>query len=705
MRPGPLELPNGFRKDVIGYCDQFSCLQGQTINFKLSAYTDGHARASIIELISGDDRPHGTGLVEELVEDFGAVGEIPYQPLVRGSYALLENMPQLSRGKVVIWVQPTLLDGAVQTILNGGGLSLSLSAGGFVARCGEVVLKLDQKVEKNRWYQLLFAFDDTIKLTVNKKSGGSHERSGTWETAVQGSLNLSKGDWFVACATPGQQHFSGRLEGLSVESDDAIEVEWDFARHMYTQDVIDVSGNDRHGRLFQTPTRGVCGVSWNGTVQSYHQDPSQYAAIHFHDDDITDAGWTDTLSWSVPAQLPSGQYALKIDYTASDGTHTEEHLPFFVRAKIAKSKIAYLAPTASYLAYANQRIGFAGTLNDPTIRHPNDAFLFAHEEVGYSMYEYHRDGSGVHFSSRLRPVMNFKPSTGTWAFNADTHVTHWLKGIQQPFDVVTDEDLHLEGLAAISQYEVVITGSHPEYYSTPMRDALKAYLGQGGRFMYLGGNGFYWRVAFDPENPAIMEVRRAEDGTRAWIAHPGEYYHQFTGEYGGLWRRLGQPPNELVGIGFAAQGFDGGTYYRVQSGALDSRVAFITQGVETSEIWGDFGNQGGGAAGEEIDRVDYELGSPAHVVVIATSEEHKPGMLRVKEEFHMTEYPRRQDSKVRADMVFFETPSGGAVFSTGSISYAGALAHNNFDNNIARITRNVLERFIDPTPFEYPDGD
>ena len=76
-------------------------------------------------------------------------------------------------------------------------------------------------------------------------------------------------------------------------------------------------------------------------------------------------------------------------------------------------------------------------------------------------------------------------------------------------------------------------------------------------------------------------------------------------------------------------------------------------------------------------------------------------MLRVKEEFHMTN-PQLQGPHVRADRVFFETPSGGAVFSTGSISYAGAIAHNAFDNDIARITNNVLQRFLDTAPFEYP---
>ena len=54
---------------------------------------------------------------------------------------------------------------------------------------------------------------------------------------------------------------------------------------------------------------------------------------------------------------------------------------------------------------------------------------------------------------------------------------------------------------------------------------------------------------------------------------------------------------------------------------------------------------------------------------------------------------------VRADLVFFETPNGGAVFSTGSIAWAGSLAHNGYDNNVSRLTENVLRRFLDSAPF------
>ncbi len=46
-------------------------------------------------------------------------------------------------------------------------------------------------------------------------------------------------------------------------------------------------------------------------------------------------------------------------------------------------------------------------------------------------------------------------------------------------------------------------------------------------------------------------------------SEPGEYYQSFNGELGGLWRRLGAPPNTLVGSGTVATGFDSASYYRV----------------------------------------------------------------------------------------------------------------------------------------------
>jgi N,N-dimethylformamidase len=60
-----------------------------------------------------------------------------------------------------------------------------------------------------------------------------------------------------------------------------------------------------------------------------------------------------------------------------------------------------------------------------------------------------------------------------------------------------------------------------------------------------------------------------------------------------------------------------------------------------------------------------------------------------------------QSPLIRADMTFFETRGGGAVFSTSSIAWAGAMAWNGYDNEISKITENVLRRFQNQVPFRH----
>jgi N,N-dimethylformamidase len=236
-----------------------------------------------------------------------------------------------------------------------------------------------------------------------------------------------------------------------------------------------------------------------------------------------------------------------------------------------------------------------------------------------------------------------------------------------------------------------------------MLDAVQAFLRRGGRLIYTGANGFYWRCAYHPQAEGVIELRRAEDGLRAWDAEPGEYYHSSNGEYGGLWRRNGRTPQMLTGVGFVAQGFDSSAPYRRTEAAKDPRAAFIFDGVD-EDVFGDYGVMGNGAAGMEIDAADPDLGSPAHTLVLARSEGHSNVYELVSEEITISHSATNvlHNPAVRAEITFFETTSGGAVFSTGSIAYAGALGFNNFQNACARLVGNVLRRFVDPTPFTPP---
>ncbi len=686
-------------KAVVAYVEPLSVTAGDTLRVMVSC-SQAKYHADLVKLICGDDRPRGTGFAEAtVVADFAGTYDGREQPLNCGSYAELRDLPAFLALTFRCDVFPTTPALPNQSIVSGPGFDLSINDAHLMLTARDNTLRLNLPMKASRWHEIHVASDGaTTRLKcIAHGLGVSEPAQAHVEAHGHFGVSTEAGNWYLA-ALQGRPGFNGRIEAPAFGTGEAAVI-WDFSVDMAASTLRASTGHV--AEFMQHPARAVKGRRWDGSTQRWGDDPAQYAAVHFHDDDLTDAKWQADIEWRIPTDLPSGVYAVRLtpqDGDADDAGASEDHAVFFVRPApgARRADVVYLASTASYMAYANQ--------HDSLFRNRNrsEAWYLTHPEVGKSLYEYHSDGSGVMYSSRKRPILNLKPRTLTWSFNADTNVTAWLENEDLPFDVVTDEDLHREGAAILSGYRVVVTGTHPEYYSTRMSDSLQAFLSAGGRLMYMGGNGFYWRIAFDPSDPAVIEVRRAEGGTRMWMAEPGEYYHAFTGEYGGLWRRLGRPPNQLVGIGFAAQGFDGGTYYRLQPDADDPRAAFVMAGINQEQVLGDYGTQGGGAAGEEIDRWDPSLGSPAHALVLASSEDHRPGMMRTIEEFHATESPRSDHPKVRADIVFFETPSGGAVFSTGSISFAGALSHDGYDNDVARMCRNVLTRFASAEAFDYP---
>src|SRR5690606_4051952 len=183
---------------------------------------------------------------------------------------------------------------------------------------------------------------------------------------------------------------------------------WDFAIDIPSTRIVDVSGNDCHGRLVNLPTRGVTGPDWDGSCYAWPHDASHYGAIHFHDDDLYDANWRESFRFTLPDDLASGVYAVRL-YRGDD----EFYMPFAVRAPHGErgSDVVFLLPTASYMAYANNRIGLdvpetelvCGRLIELDER---DLYMQEHPELGLCFYDLHNDGSGVYYSSRLRPVMD-----------------------------------------------------------------------------------------------------------------------------------------------------------------------------------------------------------------------------------------------------------------------------------------------------------
>lgn len=734
---------------VVGYADRLSVQQGETIRFMVSSKLSRY-RADIVRLIHGDTNPRGPGFKEQLVDAVvNKEYDGQYQELPNGSYVTVPDSPALRRTgsfTIAAWIAPTTPDKGAQGIvtkwsesdrsgyalvIDRDGLGLWLGDKGKVEKVSTgtpirgvapalVWAGGHQMTNTTNWCFVAAVFDATAgKVTLYQEPQNAMPLD-TTRAMVDKTVTLKSAGasdapllvaalwaWRDAAIQKAGGHFNGKIEtptifgrALAKTEIDALRqgqavrdpiAAWDFEANMGSRRVSDTSPNLLHGQTVQMPARAVTGHTWSGRETAYQRAKGEYGAIYFHDDDLDDAGWKLGFEYRVPATLKSGVYAARLR-----AGNAEDYVPFYVRPKkgTATAKIAFLVPTFSYLAYANSGA------NDPQL---------------LSLYNFHSDGSGVSYSTMLRPILNMRPKFYTISRINGERVTHqlpadlnfidWLEAKGHQYDVITDQDLDEEGVSVLAPYKVVLTGSHPEYWSGKMLDGLEQYLDRGGRFMYLGGNGLYWVTSMDPEGHHTVEVRR-RDGTEVWEAAPGEYFHSTTGEFGGLWRFRGRPPQKMVGAGFAAQANDTGRPYQRQPASFDPRAAWIFEGIGPDELIGDFPSLvlGYGAAGLEVDRFDQVLGTPPHALLLATASGFSDAYQHVVEEVLQSNSKQSGSINpyVRGDIVYFETPKGGAVFSISSISYSGSLSYNNYTNNVSRMTDNVLRRFAADAPIAVP---
>lgn len=720
---------------ITGYLDNVSGRPGDSFDVKVSAQGVNKYKADVVRIICADPNPVGPGLKYEsqnfeLAEfyparsqciDLGSYGEVP-----ASSCFIAPNM------LIGLLVQPGILRNSSSVLAS----SQNLVGDGWILELSDQEIKFSYKstdapVESiavtismrcSSWYHIWAGYDvleGRLLLGCQSKSDGAL-------SVQERSVELNKLDdcsrlTFAAKKTNNQSadHFNGRLEDPAIYAklpasncppvlpEEAghgeIVAWWDFSIGIGTQTLVDRGSRGLGGRLVNIPYRGMRGINWTGKSMHWQDSLREYAAIHFHEDDLHDCGWDTDFSFKIPTTARSGVYGLRLRQGDS-----QDILPFYVLPANdnKKNKICYLASTFTYQAYANHARGncdedMRSRIKDwsATPHNPDDYPIY-----GQSTYNFHPDGTGTSISSRLRPVLTHRPGfltfmdnegSGLRHFSADSHLLNWFDEAGIEFDVITDEDLDNEGLSLISSYSTVITGSHPEYHTSRMLDYLQSYRDQGGKFIYLGGNGFYWKIARIPSLPGVIELRRAEGGIRAWATAPGESYHQIDGEYGGLWRRNGRPPQKFVGVGFSAQGLFEGSYYRRMPDSFKSEANWIFEGV-TEEKLGDYGLSGGGAAGFELDRADSALGTPEGTIILARSENHSDSFVTVPEELltHINTVTGENPADlIRAEIVYGKLPGGGEIFSVGSICFCGSLNYNNGNNGVSKMLRNVVRRF------------
>jgi N,N-dimethylformamidase len=448
-------------QQIFGYTDRFAARPGEALSFHVSCEYVANYQASLVRLRHGFTGQAGPGFLETAIPaDFegtyrgawfacqpGSFVEVPDERGVLGApddflieAHIFPTLPQGARsghfGAYHVTQNSFGESSGMQAVLGNWseatktGYALVLDQGKptFIWNDGATTktLSLDAAVEGHQWYKLtvrIVSSEGKVHLeqvpvanimnrhAAHKTGALAHSASAAisrrWSTSEApfriGALARRDGyRWLSASA------FNGKIGGITIRrgvSEDVVAA-WHFGQSIRTDglllsDVVDQSANKLHGRCHNAPTRGVAGHRFAGLVEDFRLVPDEYDAIHFHDDDITDAEWPAAFTFKVPQELPAGVYAAKL--TSEDA---EYYIPFFVRAGQKKAEIAVLFSTATYLAYANDRIAFEANgaeiiVSRTPIIDRADLTLQDHPEFGRSCYEIHNDGSGVVFGSLI----------------------------------------------------------------------------------------------------------------------------------------------------------------------------------------------------------------------------------------------------------------------------------------------------------------
>lgn len=747
---------------ITGYTDKVSVAPGDEITAHVSVENATSAHVEVVRLIHGDEHPEGPGFIEELIpssiagehavrKQFVDIGNAVVVDDPTGKLALTDSFTMYA------FVFPTTPDKGRQVIL--GRYSLTENTGYALGIDGHSRLAFwtadgkdsDEVASQiplvhHTWYFVAVSYDAGSgkvilhqQAVVNPYNGrlgrvAPFDHNCTVEQKLRVRPGVASSPFLWAAATNSAPLrgtfkdfvYNGKIDrcgivsgALSLDAMKAIEAAagatsgviaaWDttegYGPDGISDTVVDVGPNALHGRGLHRPVRAMTGYNWSGKHDDWRVAPGEYGGIHFHEDAVSDCEWEPTVTWRVPEGTRSGAYAFRVTIG-----EVEDHIPFFIRPLKATAPILFLMPTNSYLAYANEMIVHHVPVGQAILAHAPvlmeaEADYYQDPKYGRSTYDHFVDGAGVCFTSWKRPILNIRPKWRssaigtTWQFPRDLSLIAWLEAKGFAYDVATDHDLTEQGRALLDQYQVVLTGSHPEYWHEQGLNDMESYLADGGRLMYLGGNGFYWVISYRDGEPHLMEVRKGEAGMRAWQAEPGEYYHQTSAERGGIWRNRARPPQKLTGVGFTTQGFDECHPYRRMPDSYHKSVAWVFDGVE-GEVFGDFGLALGGAAGLETERYDLQLGTPPHTKLLASSTSYSDNYAGVVEDilFNHPGTLGTQNDTVRADMTYFTTANNGAVFATGSIAWISALPCFGYENNVSQVMANVLEAFSKPGP-------
>lgn len=353
--------------------------------------------------------------------------------------------------------------------------------------------------------------------------------------------------------------------------------------------------------------------------------------------------------------------------------------PWIVAPERPKEAVAVLASTNTWNAYNN----FGGRSNyvnatslpdRPVVdarqdldryqdRTPFGTWRFNDDQYGRLSFERPEPGNNIFDDPEPESPVRGRVQCGLAP--AEWRLYAWLEREGVGYDLYAEAQLH-DGTLDLSHYRILIIAVHPEYWTREMYARVKTWVTEeGGRLMYLGGNGLNCEVVLNDDSTMTCRT----------------YLRSVSGEMGGLsedgmvrfesrMHRTLESEANLLGVVCTESGIMTAAPYRVVDA---SHWVYDNTGLQNGALFGHVTLHEripGGASGHETDKMSSS--SPRGTVLLAKGTNPDNG---------------------GAEMVMVAHESGGAVFSVGSITWVASLFT---DDAVAAITRNVLRRWLQP---------
>jgi N,N-dimethylformamidase len=585
-----------------------------------------------------------------------------------------------------------------RTIVDVGSWRLRSEGGRFVFRQEGRMLDTGIVAPGRRWL--------TVRIFRDGETAALHVRAHDALCPYEASYKTSDLRWgigeepilFGVAANTTDPSLNARFAALQLEATVGM-IEWNFPARLPSEPFVTSTGKlPLPLELVNCPTMCVTSRRWDGSSFDPRLVPDHYDAVHCHDDDMAGLEWPISHRATIPADAQPGIYAFEVEHDLG-----EERIVFFISAATKSAPLLFLVPTATYLAYADEFLPphlFEWKCEDRGQR-------FAVDNNLRSLYDYHSDASGVSICSFRKPKATLRddylyPLCGCpHNLPVDLNLLRFCHRNNIAFDLITDHQLHHEAADCLSGYKAVMTGSHPEYMSVEMEEALRGFVTRGGSIAYLGGNGFAGTVAFQDD---LMELRRSPlEAGRTWDGPIAEQALSITNEPGGYLRNRGRGEFSLIGGAISLMGFDGARPFTRTKESFEPDCAWLFEDVQEDT----FGREGmvlGGAAGYEVDATDPHLGTSPDTIIVARADGFPDSFYHDSARWY-ERGERELESRRVAEMTLRRLPSGGVIFSASSVAWCGALPADGSMNDVGRITRNLLKRLSSMTSVGAPQTD